>query len=155
MDVTTDLHRVALVDGIVWALSATVCTRLQSFDYRYNNLGWGMDWAATCFAHSTGMDVLVDDSVHVNHPSSRGYSPDSAEARMERFLEQMNEREKVYHQILRGYLEPKMSERPVRDGIARLVRKKRTKVGNWVRRHNDQLERTTRAVPEVDHMGPD
>ncbi|MCB7137050.1 hypothetical protein [Cellulosimicrobium marinum] len=121
-DAGPDLHHVALVDGIVWALSPDTVERLARHDYRANNVGWGIDWAAACFARSTGKEVLVDASLHVSHPPSRGYRTDDAEAQMERFLDQLDDAEQAARALLRGYLAPRRSSRPVRDGVRDALR---------------------------------
>lgn len=109
------LHHVAIIDGIVWAISAEVCDRLGTFDYRLNNIGWGIDWAAATFALASGREVLVDVSVRVEHPMSRGYDTSRAEAQMDIFLGNLDDREQAMRALIAGYLAPRRSEAPLRD----------------------------------------
>lgn len=77
-------------DGVVWALAPAVLARLAAMDYRTNNLGWGIDWAAMCFAQAAGLRVVRDPAILVRHPESRGYDSAVAEAGMETFLAQLD-----------------------------------------------------------------
>ncbi|MBD8078941.1 hypothetical protein [Cellulosimicrobium arenosum] len=116
-DAGQHLHHVALVDGIVWALSADAVVRLARHDYGINNVGWGIDWAAACYARATGREVLLDSTVHVTHPASRGYRTDDAEKQMETFLDQLDDDEQAARELVGGFLAPRRSARPVRDGL--------------------------------------
>ena len=141
------LRHVAIIDGIVWALSADVCNRLRTFDYRVNNVGWGVDWAAATFALATGREVLVDISVHVEHPMSRGYDTSDAEAQMDVFLTHLDDREQAMRTLIAGYLAPRRSERPVRDLLRSQVRDLRHRLRLLADRVKGQATPPVREIP--------
>ncbi len=89
------LTPVLQTDGIVWALRRQVLDRLSEFDYSHNNLGWGIDWCAICFAYANALTVARNVSVGVDHPKARGYSSKEAQNEMDLFLDQQTSEEKV------------------------------------------------------------
>lgn len=141
------LRHVAIVDGIVWALSAAVCARLSAFDYARNNVGWGIDWAASAFAHATGREVLVDTSITVEHPMSRGYATENALDQLEEFLEELDDHERAMRAMIQGFLAPRRSDQPVRDLIAARARDRRHRLRLWVDRVAGREPPPARPVP--------
>lgn len=76
-------------DGVVWAISSQVATKLASLAYQGNNLGWGIDWAAMRIAQKSGQRVFRDLTCAVRHPVTRGYNPERARLEMNDFLGQL------------------------------------------------------------------
>jgi hypothetical protein len=85
-----DLYRVLQTDGVVLGVHPRVLGRLSRLDYRQNNLGWGIDWAAVGFCVVNGLLVLRDCTRLVMHPRSRDYDSASANSQMEGFLRQLD-----------------------------------------------------------------
>lgn len=141
------LRHVAIIDGIVWALSAAVCARLTAFDYTRNNVGWGIDWAASAFAHASGREVLVDTSITVEHPMSRGYATESALDQLEVFLEGLDDHERAMRALIRGFLAPRRSDHPVRDLIVGYARDRRHRLRLLVDRVTGREPPPARPVP--------
>lgn len=148
------LRHVAIIDGIVWALSAAVCARLTAFDYTRNNVGWGIDWAAAAFAHATGREVLVDTSITVEHPMTRSYEPEGALDRLEVFLEELDDHELAMRTLIRGFLAPRRSEHPVRDLIVGYARDGRHRLRLLIDRLTGREPPPGRLVPSPE-MPPD
>lgn len=96
----TVLAHVAQTDCVVFALSRRVVDRLLELDYRGNNLGWGIDWAAICASRVRGLHVLRDHAVHVHHVPGRGYEAGEAMAQMRRFLGQLTPAEQQAYRHL-------------------------------------------------------
>lgn len=108
------LAQVAQTDCVVLAMSRRVVDRLLELDYRGNNLGWGIDWAAICTSNVRGLQVLRDHEVLVHHEPGRGYEPGEAMAQMQVFLTQLTEAEqRAYRHLAEGIAA--RSRRP-RDG---------------------------------------
>jgi hypothetical protein len=97
------MHAVTRTDSIVWAMSRGVVDRMKLFDYEANNLGWGIDRAATVYCHTSNRLVIVDSSVAVTHPTGTGYSMSDAAAQSEVFLEQLTLQEKLQLIMLRRH----------------------------------------------------
>ena len=89
------LVSVVQTDGIVWALRAPVIERLGALDYSANNLGWGIDWCAVCFAYANSWLVARNLSHVVSHEKARGYDGRQAAAEMRAFLKQQTPRESM------------------------------------------------------------
>ncbi|MDT0186474.1 hypothetical protein Q9S36_40450 [Microbacterium sp. ARD31] len=148
------LRHVAIIDGIVWALSAEVCERLTAFDYRANNVGWGIDWAAAAFALATGRDVLVDISIHVEHPMTRGYDTSDATAQMDAFLDDLDQREQAMRNLVAGFLAPRRSDRPLRDLLSMAYRAIRHQLRVLLDRVTGQASPPVREIPAPDGSTP-
>ncbi|WP_114966934.1 hypothetical protein [Alkalilacustris brevis] len=99
----TALHHVTHTDAIAWALSRDVVWRMHELDYEANNLGWGIDTLANCYAASRGFDVLRDLSVTVCHDKGSGYDHDPARQQMNAFLQQMDDREEAFYQLFKAH----------------------------------------------------
>lgn len=141
------LEHVAIIDGIVWALSRRVCTRLRAFDYSRNNIGWGIDWAAACYSHATGLEVIVDTAVTVEHPMSRGYATESALDQMGVFLGDLTDHEDAMRGLIRGYLAPRRGDHPIRDAVIRAARDGRHRLRELVDRVAGRTAIPGRPVP--------
>jgi hypothetical protein len=110
------LHQVTLTDSVVWAISRDVCDRLRMLDYGVNKYGWGIDIAAALFSHNHGLDVLLDTTVQVAHPSTTAYSEAEAEAAMGDFFNGLTACERRTFALLKAH------HRLRREEIARLER---------------------------------
>jgi len=84
-----NLVEVLNCDAIVLGLAPFVVSRLRTLDYACNNLGWGIDWAAITHAKAAGLTAVVDLTMKVHHPVSRGYDGAAAESQMHEFLAQL------------------------------------------------------------------
>ena len=101
---STSLSIVALVDGIAFAISRPVVNRLKNLSYDDNNYGWGILWAAVSYAYSHGLIAVLDDSVKVSHPKSRGYDSGAAHRKMVQFLQQLSLDERVHFKLLQSHI---------------------------------------------------
>lgn len=89
------VHRVSMVDGIVWAMGPATLERLRHLDYTTNPLGRGIELAAAAFARANGYVALVDATIAVSHPQGSGYSEADAAMQLSAFLEQLTEPERA------------------------------------------------------------
>ncbi|MFZ7094084.1 glycosyltransferase [Primorskyibacter sp. 2E233] len=101
----SDLVRVAQTDGVVWALGPAVLDQLRGLDYDSNNLGWGIDWVALCYARQHGLQAVRDTRHRVHHPESRGYHGGEAAQHMKAFLSQLPKALQVDILTLHGRLQ--------------------------------------------------
>ena len=100
-DTANSLVSVRQTDGIVWAMSEPVISRLRKADYSANRLGWGIDSMAIAFAYANNMLVLRDTSLLVHHPKGKGYGREEAAEQFSSFLEQMTPQERIQMTITR------------------------------------------------------
>lgn len=143
-----ELVHVAQTDGIVWTLSRDVCERLRDYDYDVNHFGWGMDWASVCYAYANDREVLVDAAIHVDHPKTRGYKGDDARRQMHLFLEQMTGRERMFMNLMVGFMAPKEKPRPTfLQNVADLLPSLARGFRNW--RRARRARRKARAAAAV------
>lgn len=98
---SSNYHVVAQTDAIVLGLGPDVVQRLRQLDYRCNNLGWGVDWAAICYTYANNGIAVRDRSVGIRHEQGSGYQHPEAAQQMEAFLQQMTLTEQVHYQLLR------------------------------------------------------
>ena len=101
---TPDEHLIGQTDGIFFALRAEIVDRLIKLDYNRNNLGWGVEWPAICYAYSHNMFVLRDTSVKIDHPKGSGYDHTEARKQQDAFLAQMTVQEKIHFALLYRYV---------------------------------------------------
>ena len=87
---------VVQTDGVVWAITPEIARRLRDVDFSANNLGWGIDWAASAIAHLAGRRVVRDLNRRVYHPEARGYSTAIAGQQFKSLLEQLSPEERVW-----------------------------------------------------------
>lgn len=85
---------VVQTDGVVWALAPDIVARLRDLDFSSNNLGWGIDWAASAIAHLAGRRVVRDVQRRVRHAEGRGYSTAVATQQFKNLLEQLSPEER-------------------------------------------------------------
>ncbi len=98
------LSVVALVDGIVFAISRPVADRLKQLKYDDNKYGWGILWAAVAYTYAHGLIAVLDENVTVSHPRSRGYDSAAANQRMIQFLQQLSLEESVHVKLLQAHI---------------------------------------------------
>lgn len=96
---TTLLH-VVQTDAIIVALAPAVAARMRRLDYRANNLGWGIGWAAVSHAYARGLIVARDTGLVLRHMVTRGYDSPEAAGQMQVFLTQLTEAERVQMTLL-------------------------------------------------------
>ena len=104
------VHFVAATDAIVVAYSAEVISRLKQYNYEKNHFGWGIDWAAVCYAYCNNLMVLGDTTVKLHHPQSPGYSTDQARQQMNEFFQQMTVQERMQYAVLNGYISQRIAK---------------------------------------------
>jgi O-antigen biosynthesis protein len=97
------LRAVVQTDCIVWALNRATVEYLRTLNYTGNNLGWGIDWAASAYAFSNRMLVVRDSAALVTHPQGTSYRHDEARSQMRWFLAQLNETERLQYMLLYNY----------------------------------------------------
>ena len=107
---------VAQTDCIVWSMTSRVVARMRELDYSENNLGWGIDWAAVAFCYVSGLSVVRDLAIRVDHPSYRGYSADAAEQQMRDFLLQLEDDERARMAVLEAAIEDQRAGKRLRKG---------------------------------------
>lgn len=98
------LSVVALVDGIVFAISRPVADRLKQLKYDDNKYGWGILWAAVAYTYAHGLIAVLDENVTVSHPRSRGYDSAAANQQMIQFLQQLSLEESVHIKLLQAHI---------------------------------------------------
>lgn len=104
----SDCIMVAQTDGLVFSLSPAITQRMRDADYSQNILGHGIDWLFICAAYARDQIAVVDESILVRHPLSRGYSTHEARAQKIAFLEQhLTTEELAAHVRLRRLMLPR------------------------------------------------
>lgn len=99
----SQINFVTQTDGIVFGFNMSVLNRLRQLNYENNNLGWGIDWIAICYAYTNNMYVIRDSSITIEHTLGSGYSTSDATAQMNEFFEQMTTREIIMYKLLDSY----------------------------------------------------
>lgn len=97
----TQCCTVAQTDGLVFALSPALYPRMKQADYSGNLYGLGIDWMFVSAAYARGMTAIVDESITVHHPVTRGYSTKEARAMKHAFLLQMPPDEQAAYKRIR------------------------------------------------------
>lgn len=101
---STSFTVVAQTDAIVFCLSGAVIKRLRRAKYEGNLYGWGIDAMAVAHAYANSMIAVVDKSVRVNHPKSRGYPSEAALAQCKEFLKQLTLNEFIQNGLLWSFI---------------------------------------------------
>ncbi len=91
-------------DAIVFSLTEYVVERMKKFDYKENNLGWGIDWAAITYCYCNNKMVIRDDSIFIEHPKGTGYQKKEATKQMNIFLNQLTNQEKIMFKLLSKFV---------------------------------------------------
>lgn len=102
---STSLTVVAQTDAIVFCLPKRILSRLKQTNYEGNNYGWGIDAMAIACAYASGMIAVVDRSLPVRHPRSRGYPTQAALAQCAEFYKQFQLAEVIQDKLLRSFIE--------------------------------------------------
>ncbi len=119
------LSVVALVDGIVFAISRPVAFRLKQLKYEDNKYGWGILWAAVAYAYSHRLIAVLDEGVTVAHPKSRGYDSTSANQQMIQFLQQLSLEERIQLTFLQAHIkgqETQTRSKERKNSVKRFIR---------------------------------
>ncbi len=98
------LVAVAHTDTIVFAWARPVVERLQRASLDSNPYGWGIGWMAVSFVYSQRKWAVVDPSIKVKHPKSRGYRTEDAAAQRDRFLMQLDPHERFISRLLGAHM---------------------------------------------------
>jgi hypothetical protein len=113
----TPLWLAADTDGIVFALNSKVVERMKQIDYSKNIYGWGISAMFCAAAFASKSLVVIDTSVKVTHPLTRGnlraYPEDQAWALRGEFLKQLRGWEVVQNALLWSHIQ---KNRQIRDG---------------------------------------
>lgn len=91
---------VAHTDTIVFGWRLPVVERIRSASLKENIYGWGIGWMASAFSYSQRKWVVIDPSIKVHHPKSRGYPSQAASAQRARFLMQLDPHEQLMCNLL-------------------------------------------------------
>jgi hypothetical protein len=91
-------------DTIVFGLHRQVVERLKQSKLEDNVYGWGVGWLAAAYAYANQHCVVIDRSVQVAHPQSRGYDTAAANAQRDRYLQQTRFEEKVQLNLLSSHM---------------------------------------------------
>jgi hypothetical protein len=96
-----ELTQVGLIDGITWGMSSGMIDRMRKLEYKGNNLGWGIEFAAVATAYAQGLDVLRYCRIGVQHIQGAGYSASNAASQQQQFLQQLTKREQRWLSMLK------------------------------------------------------
>ena len=96
---------VCFIDCIVFGISTEVLKRMKSLNYDQNIPGWGIAWILASFSLTTSKFLIIDNSIKINHPKSRGYNSEDALEQMSHFLMQATNSERVLINLIRNHLE--------------------------------------------------
>jgi hypothetical protein len=98
-----NLSAVVQTDCIVWAFNRAIVKYLRTLDYSGNNLGWGIDWAASAYAFANRMLVVRDFAAFIRHAPGSGYRHAEAQQQMLWFLSQLSQAERLQYTLLNSY----------------------------------------------------
>lgn len=102
----TNLHLVALTDGIIFSLAPSIINRFRKLKFGKNIYGWGLDILFCVSAHLNDLLVVIDDSINVSHRKGRGYDSRLAKQGMHEFLStQLSTKEFIHYKLLLSYVE--------------------------------------------------
>ena len=92
------------VDTIVCAMSKNVYQHVRTYPFQNNNFGWGIDYAASAAAMLNGQRIVMDCSIVVSHPPSRGYNDDSAQQQLDQMLMEIPSADRVIIKLIETYI---------------------------------------------------
>jgi len=95
---------VCFIDCIVFGISAEVIKRMKLLDYDQNIYGWGIGQIIAAFSVVNNKLLVIDNSMIIKHPKSRGYPTKEALDQMSIFLKQATNAERAYINLLINYL---------------------------------------------------
>ena len=99
-----NLNMVALTDGIVFSLSQDIIHRIRQINLTQNPYGWGIDLLFCAAGHAMGAMVVIDGSVEVHHPETRGYAPKEARKGLAQFQKQFSWQEQIQCELLLSFV---------------------------------------------------
>jgi hypothetical protein len=77
---TGTLRTVSFVDGFCFATRVSVLRELCPIDTRVNIRGWGLEVQIGYLTRRAGLRTVIDDRIEARHPSTTGYSRNTANA---------------------------------------------------------------------------
>jgi hypothetical protein len=95
----------ALTDGIVFYLSPEIIRRMRRVEFGTNPLGWGIDLLFCTTSYLMDKLIVIDETIKVFHPKTRGYDGKEAGLLMKKFFDQFSQSERVQCNLLRAYVE--------------------------------------------------
>jgi hypothetical protein len=95
---------VTQTDSIVLCMAAAVVNRLRSADLSKNVYGHGIDQMAIAYCFCKELIAVVDTSVSVEHPKTRGYPTGEATKQQRKFLKKLSTAERGQHALSFAYL---------------------------------------------------
>jgi len=114
-DARTSLRFVMQTDTTCWALAGDVQKFLRSTPLVLNNTGWGVDWAATAFAYTTGKSVCRDETLTITHPKGSNYGRGDAALLEARYIGSLPVPLQVQIKILNELARARISASRARD----------------------------------------
>lgn len=88
------------LDAIVCAFDREVYQTLKQYPFEENNLGWGVDMAAAAAAVLAERRVVMDQSLQVAHPQSRGYEGTEAETQKNQLIATLPARQQAVMRLI-------------------------------------------------------
>lgn len=91
------------LDTIVCAMSKEVYEHVRTYPIENNNFGWGVDFAASAAAMQKDLRIVMDRSIVVSHPPSRGYNDEEAQQQLNRMLTEIPSADRVAMKLIEIY----------------------------------------------------
>jgi len=98
---------VAQTDAIVFGFRNETVSRMKLVNYDSNIYGWGIAYLIVTHVYTNKKIAIVDKSLKIKHPLSRGYPTNDAFGQMQDFLGQFNTNEIIQYKFLKTYIERK------------------------------------------------
>ena len=98
---------VAQTDAIVFGFRKETASRMKPVNYDSNIYGWGIPWLIVTHVFANKKIAIVDKSLKIKHPLTRGYPSTEAAKQMKDFLGQFNTIEIIQYKLLKTYIERK------------------------------------------------
>ena len=92
------------IDGQVLGLSKAIQNRMKLADYQFNIYGWGIGRMIACFALSINQLLIVDKSIQVEYPKTKGYCEPDARDQRDLFLRQLTVSEKIFSELIHSHM---------------------------------------------------
>jgi hypothetical protein len=96
----------AMIDAIVFYISAPIISRMKRACYDKNIYGWGIDGLFCATSYVSNKFVVTDTSVKIIHSTNkRGYDSKSANKQMHEFINQFSLRERLQYSLLINHVQ--------------------------------------------------
>jgi hypothetical protein len=99
------LFLVTCTDGLVFAFTKPIVTRMKQLDYKKNRFGWGIERAVSACAYLTGRVAVLDKTVDVKHEKGRGYDSREATQQYFEFLNQLTLHERILINLAASHMQ--------------------------------------------------